>query len=347
MWKIKWVYVMSCVSFVVVLHILLLNMEAAEHTNLIQYKQSLSPFNHSMYHKTQKQLKSCGGNDTYGYTDFAFVSMITSEGTEGMNDLLRYVRSAAKLGTSIRHWTNLDIVMMVFGSSELPLKHQITLSEAGWIVCYMSTIENPSSGLTNRFLSTKLYSKLNVWSLIEYEAVVMVDSDMLCIRNPVSLFTDVYSNMKQLGYPLAAAEEVPKTATFRCNYVTDKYNAGVLVLMPNMLLLGLLKEAIHMLPHNYEQAEQGLLNMYFKDRVHPLQYRYNANIAAPMCDPVLWDSEQEHIVFVHYTIVKPWIYSEHYVIWIIQKLRWNSPGYVYMLWEQTPVSPAHESLSHI
>ena len=344
--RMQWSCVLLCVLFWVALHILIVTMDAVEYNNMKQYQLSVPVPNTSNYNMTLKKLQTCNV-DAYGYTDFAFVSMITSEGVEGLNDLSRYVKSAAKLGTSIKQWTNLDTVIMVVGSSPLSAQHHITLTQAGWIVCYVNSIENPNSGVENRFLHTKMYSKLNVWSLVEYKAVVMVDSDILCLRDPISLFTGVYTHMKQFGYHVAAAVDVPKVPTSRCNYETDKYNAGVLVLMPNMSLFVSMKDSIYTLHHNYEHAEQAFLNSYFKDQVYPLQYRYNANIAAPFCEPELWFSEQEHIVFVHYTILKPWIYSEQYVIWIIEKLKWNSPGYMYMLWEQARTSQVHGDLYNI
>lgn len=326
---------------------MIITMQAMQYNTMIQYKLSVPTLNHSMYHTNRKQLKACAVHETYGYTDFAFVSMITSEGNEGMIGMPLYVKSAAKLGASIKQWTNIDTVMMVFGSTMLSGEHHTILTQAGWIMCYMSSIENPSSGASSRFLSTKMYSKLNVWSLAEYEAVVMVDSDMLCVRDPVPLFTDVYQHMKQFGYQVAAAEDVPKTRTFKCNYEISKFNAGLLVLHPNVTLLMSLKDAIHTLPHQHEQAEQGFLNIYFKDNMYPLQYRYNANMAAPLCDSDLWNAEYEKIVFVHYTVIKPWMYSESYLLWTWLSLMWSSPEFMYMLWEQAPMSHAQEDLYNI
>ena len=337
--KTHLMYFLVCVSCFAVFNIIIWTFKSMDYTSAKHYKLSLPTPNKTFVKESKKQLQSCGVYETFGYTDFAFVSITTSEGKEGLSDLALYVKSAAKLAVSIKQWTNMDTVMMVFGITPLPLEHQTTLTLSGWILCYMNSIESPNSSYSNRFLSTKMYSKLNVWSLIEYEAVVMLDADMIVIRDPVPLLTEIYPAMKQFGYAIAAVEDVPKAPTTICNYTVSKYNAGVLVLKPDRLSLLSMKDAMHTLPHKAEYAEQAFLNVYFKNNVYPMQYRYNVNMAAPLCEPDLWNREYDNFTVIHYTVNKPWLYYESsYINWLMGSNAWKSPAYMYLLWEWTPMS---------
>ena len=342
--RIHFTCAIVCVLCVSVVNIILMSLQAMEHSATRQYQLSLPTPNRTLFHLAKKELKICGLYKTYGYTEFAYVSMISEEGSEAKNSLQLYMKSAAKLGVSIKQWTNLDMVMMVVGSNNLSQEYQNTLSQSGWILCYVKSIENPNSGANNRFLSAKMYSKLNAWSLIEYKAVAMLDIDMIFLRDPVLLFTDIYQLMSQSSYPVAAVEDVPKTPTPMCNYSASKYNAGMLLFEPNATVFSLMKDAIHTLPHPPEYAEQAFLNEYFKDQVYPVKYSYNVNLAGPLCEPDLWNREYENFTLIHYTVIKPWMHYESYMNWMLESNAWRNPVYFYLLWEWTPISSSHSFL---
>ena len=333
MWK-RWVVPLTLVSVIVTT---LLSIHISEYENACQYRLSLPTPQKSTYPSAQKRLQACKGS-VYGFTNFAFVSMITSSGRGAMEELPLYVMGAAKLGVSIKRWSNIDTVMMVVGGRVLP--QQNLLVSAGWIICYLDAIENPSSDVSNRFLSAKMYSKLHVWSLVEYEAVVMMDADTLVIRDPTPIFTHVYPSMKTSGALIAAdtnTRTAHKNMFGQCFDDQSTFNAGVFVLIPNATLFESLKEGIHILPHIYEWAEQSLLNVYFKDSVYAMPFAYNANLAAILCEPDLWGREYSQLTILHYTVIKPWGYTMNPSTLPENRPIWWRAGYLYALWDMMPI----------
>lgn len=103
------------------------------------------------------------------------------------------------------------------------------------------------------------FDKLNIFSLVEFEKIVYLDSDLLILENIDNLF----------NYPhLSCPRDLPFNMT--------KFNSGVMVLEPNIDDFKELKErAIEASKENRKISDQDIINEYFLDKITPLDYGYN------------------------------------------------------------------------
>lgn len=106
------------------------------------------------------------------------------------------------------------------------------------------------------------YTKLHIWSLVEFEKIVYVDADALVLENVDELF--------ERPCPAAAPDTFPP----------DKFNAGVMVIKPSMGVFRDMKSKIGKLT-SYDTGDTGFLNAYFDNWYtmpagHRLPFGYNA-----------------------------------------------------------------------
>ncbi|WKY14435.1 hypothetical protein Q1695_000184 [Nippostrongylus brasiliensis] len=149
------------------------------------------------------------------------------------------------------------------------------------------------------------YTKLRLWSLIEYDVVLYIDLDALPMRDLLPFFS--------CG---------SFCATFRHS---DKFNAGMLVLKPNLTVYEDLISQAPLLP-TYDGGDQGFLNSYF----HELKFTPTFDHNRP--DQQLYNSAQRRLssefnydigvyylnggrllvepAIIHYTMgpTKPWLW---------------------------------------
>ncbi|KAI6783204.1 uncharacterized protein J7T54_000706 [Emericellopsis cladophorae] len=121
-------------------------------------------------------------------------------------------------------------------------------------------IRNPDPGnlyLMNRADLHSAFTKINLWKLVQWEKIVYIDADVVAYRAPDELFT--------LGASFAAAPDIGWP---------DLFNSGVMVLCPDLgeyhALSAMASRSI-----SFDGADQGLLNMRFKDSWHRLSFAYN------------------------------------------------------------------------
>jgi glycogenin glucosyltransferase len=107
------------------------------------------------------------------------------------------------------------------------------------------------------------FTKLHIWSLVEYERVVYLDADMLVMEDIGDLFT---RDLGTLGF--AAAPDV---------FPPDKFNAGLLVLTPDIARFNQIILSLHTLP-SYDGGDTGLLNAIF-----PGWFQSSASNRLPFC----------------------------------------------------------------
>jgi glycogenin len=100
------------------------------------------------------------------------------------------------------------------------------------------------------------FTKIELWRQTQYRQIVYIDADVVAIRAPNELLT--------LDADFAAAPDIGWP---------DCFNSGVMVLRPNMgdyySLLALAQRGI-----SFDGADQGLLNMHFRDWER-LSFTYN------------------------------------------------------------------------
>lgn len=91
------------------------------------------------------------------------------------------------------------------------------------------------------------FTKIELWRQTQYRRIVYLDADMVCLRAPHELL--------RLNTAFAAAPDIGWP---------DCFNSGMMVLNPNMgdyyALLALAQRGI-----SFDGADQGLLNMHFRD----------------------------------------------------------------------------------
>lgn len=246
-------------------------------------------------------------------TRFAVVSLLTSDNTRF------YTLSAIKLAKSLRWWFSpeqMDLVLMVtdgFGiSTHIDSDFFFSVMElenAGWnVICKVPVLENQNEIVNNRFHRVKVYSKLNMWALTEYEATLFLDLDTLAVRSPIKLFTTHLPAMKQAGLTLGAVRDRPESWS-------HGFNAGVIMLTPvtgaNNFTFPVIVNSINSVSHDAHWAEQGLLNSLYKNNFYDLSFIYNANLASKMQELDLWNKHKDRAVILHYTVSKGWMSIRH------------------------------------
>jgi hypothetical protein len=244
-------------------------------------------------------------NRVHATTKYAIVSLLS------MDEQHFYTQSAIKLARSVRWWLSSEQVDLLMMATVMPLDIDAALQRAGWKICLVPVLEhahNTTLTTYNRFFEAKLYSKLNMWALSEYEGILYLDSDTLVIRDPSQLFTHHLPKMQMAGKTLGAVRDRPEI-------ISKYFNAGVLLLSQDAKSLnpfGRLTRGISQVPHDESQAEQGLLNVIYGKSYYHLPYIYNANLVSKMVEPDLWRRNENSISILHFTVSKGWASFRHF-----------------------------------
>ncbi|KAL8667314.1 MAG: hypothetical protein Q9202_000888 [Teloschistes flavicans] len=132
------------------------------------------------------------------------------------------------------------------------------------------------------------FTKIALWRQIHFRKIVYLDADTVALRAPDELFNQKsdFAAVPDIGWP-------------------DCFNSGVLVLSPNMgdyyALLALSQRGI-----SFDGADQGLLNMHFRDW-HRLSFTYNCTPSGNYQYVPAYRHFQSSISMVHYIGTdKPW-----------------------------------------
>jgi len=271
--------------------------------------------NHGDSPRTQLSLcPTAGANSKFA------VATYLSSSTRVQKSLKWYILSACKLGKSIGHYasSNLDLVLLLSEEPYAKVSNMDLniLEWSGWRICRVPFIESKTHQVSNRFYDAKMFSKLNVWKLVEYEAVAMVDSDVLAMQSPMPLFELVWPTMQGQGYSFGAGYDYPMAGTSRnlfqqmfgwCGPAWDKYNGGVFLLKPSHATFERLAYLMNEEgTYDPETSEQALLNYAFKNETYVLDFAYNANLVVKYCARDFYENEKAGIVFLHFTVAKPW-----------------------------------------
>ncbi|KAF5312565.1 hypothetical protein D9619_003165 [Psilocybe cf. subviscida] len=201
----------------------------------------------------------------------------------------------------------------------------ISVREVGWL--------HPRRGgqcVDVRFEET--WTKLRVFELEEYKRVVLLDSDMIILKN-----MDDLMNIDLLPDHIAAAHVCCCNPRGYAHYPADwipphcaytavanptspppastknsprpyfQLNSGTVVLNPSLTLAREIVEFLKTSPRisEWRFPDQDLLSDFFKGRWKPLPWYYNALRSLPIVHPNLWSTRQ--IRCLHYIYSdKPW-----------------------------------------
>src|SRR4051812_9391694 len=134
------------------------------------------------------------------------------------------------------------------------------------------------------------FTKITLWKQTQFRRIVYIDADMVALRAPDELF--------DLPQPFSAAPDIGWP---------DIFNTGLMVLRPNMgdyyALLAMAQRGI-----SFDGADQGLLNMHFKNTYHRLSFTYNVTPSAHYQYVPAYRHFMSGINLVHFIgSEKPWL----------------------------------------
>ncbi|CAM9982907.1 unnamed protein product [Ectocarpus fasciculatus] len=199
------------------------------------------------------------GEETPDERGVAFVTMVTSDdfviGAEVMLHSLR-----EHCGGSTRR--RALVVMVTSGVSQLKRQALKAVSDE---VIEVEPIAMPikrAAGHVPAWADVG-YTKLRVWGLIQFRRVVYIDADALVMGDLDELFD------REVDF--AAAPDV---------FPPDKFNAGVMVVVPSLIVLEDMMSKVEELS-SYDGGDTGFLNAYFADwfsrpAAARLPFAYNA-----------------------------------------------------------------------
>eukprot|EP00983_Pelagomonas_calceolata_P031205 979750-Pelagomonas_calceolata.AAC.2 len=133
------------------------------------------------------------------------------------------------------------------------------------------------------------FNKLHSWNLTAFDKVIMLDADMLVLKNIEHVFRKP---------PISAVEDPG---------APEKFNSGFLVLSPDRALF---EEMLFYLPvlRSYNSGDQGYLNRFFSWKnhsFHRLPFLYN--VFPRLRKHESWTDFKDNIFILHFTAqVKPW-----------------------------------------
>ncbi|GLI78114.1 glycogenin glucosyltransferase [Penicillium ochrochloron] len=132
------------------------------------------------------------------------------------------------------------------------------------------------------------FTKIELWRLTQFTKIVYIDCDVVAVRAPDELL--------KLEVDFAAAPDVGWP---------DCFNSGLMVLRPNLQDYYALK-ALAERGISFDGADQGLLNMHFRDW-HRLSFTYNCTPSANYQYIPAYKHFQGSISLVHFIgAQKPW-----------------------------------------
>lgn len=133
------------------------------------------------------------------------------------------------------------------------------------------------------------FTKINLWKQTQFRKIVYLDADVVAYRAVDELF--------DLPQPFSAAPDVGWP---------DLFNSGVMVLTPNVgdyyAMAAMAERGI-----SFDGADQGLLNMHFKNNYNRLSFAYNVTPSAHYSYVPAYRHFQSSINIVHFIgSEKPW-----------------------------------------
>ncbi|KAI1336142.1 glycosyltransferase family 8 protein [Xylariaceae sp. FL0016] len=153
-------------------------------------------------------------------------------------------------------------------------------------------IKNPQPGnlqLMNRNDLHSAFTKINLWKQTQFRKIVYIDADVVAYRAPDELFEipHAFSAAPDIGWP-------------------DLFNTGVMVLTPSMgdyyAMMAMAERSI-----SFDGADQGLINMHFKNSYNRISFTYNVTPSAHYQYVPAYRHFQSGINMVHFIGPdKPW-----------------------------------------
>ncbi|KAI0598146.1 nucleotide-diphospho-sugar transferase [Biscogniauxia sp. FL1348] len=138
------------------------------------------------------------------------------------------------------------------------------------------------------------FTKIHLWNLTQWRRIVYIDSDVVAYRAPDELF--------DLPHAFAAAPDIGWP---------DLFNTGVMALTPNVgdyyALCAMAERNI-----SFDGADQGLLNIHFRNNWHRISFAYNVTPSGHYQYVPAYRHFQSSINMVHFIgSDKPWFQGRY------------------------------------
>ena len=247
-----------------------------------------------------------------------------------LTDDAHYLLSALKLGHSLRAHTTesrFDMVVMELATKPLGRAAWVCLREVGWKRCVVDRIVPLDEAATQsehpRFLDQ--FTKLHLWGMTMYDTLLYLDSDTLTLRSIDHL---LHRNLGNKSIAVAAQ-------TWRG--MLQGFNMGVFVIQPDIQeyerLLDLQQDpSVEFEAH---WAEQGFLNVVYRDKWDDLGFTNNAFAWTSWQSHAYWMQQFPQINIIHYTAMKPWtcVPDSFFETWMSRPADYTP---LCLLWHDTP-----------
>ncbi len=230
-------------------------------------------------------------NEDFQYTHETSVWTVLDDDPE-------YIKGALKFGHALKknvQKTDVDFVVLTVKDKPYNEEAMKNLIDMGFVNCEVEPIE--PSHLEGKSDLDK-FGVLHLFAMEIYKTVLFLDSDTF-VQGPI----DDLLQMDLKGKPIGVTRDI------RMQVWVDSFNSGVMLLHPSLqtydrLVVLLMQNAFNF---NYNMADQGFLNVAFKDQWHEIGFLNNANLALYKFQKEFWDQYKvEDIRIIHYTMQKPW-----------------------------------------
>lgn len=139
------------------------------------------------------------------------------------------------------------------------------------------------------------WTKIQLWSLLEYEKVLYVDLDVIFVRNTDCVFVDYNVTNYRGTYDWGRYTRLD----------SQKMNGGVFLLRPSLLIRSVLLSVYNNVrAYRHQEAEQGLFNYVFGGKEPCLPFQFNVQKTVSDHIPAIW--RLDSIFILHFTGEKPW-----------------------------------------
>ncbi|KAH9893708.1 nucleotide-diphospho-sugar transferase [Xylariomycetidae sp. FL2044] len=268
-----------------------------------------------------------------------------------------------------KHRSKYQLKVMVTREVEADQEYMDAFAAAGIPTIVVDKIEPaPRDGKVNK----GTWEKLAPWRFVEYERVVLLDSDQVILKNiddmmdieiPDGWIASTHActcNPRKLKH--YSKDWVPENCAFTAaNQQTGEpapitpaspnnhhlLNSGTVILRPSMAQYDALMHAMDTHPDVPTMLffDQDLLAIVYRDRWRPISYAYNALKTLRGCHPSLWRDDDVRIL--HYILNKPWKsrqYDRDDIVESTHGIWWDHFAGVEREWTAEGVSPRKREL---
>ena len=217
-----------------------------------------------------------------------------------------YVSQAVVLGKSLLVYSHLpctvEKIAFVPPHSDLTREDHYRLSEVGWNVRRIPAISFPSRVNRHTVKHERyipLLTKLSIFNMTAYDAILYLDSDTVVLGNIHELFTKDLPGMRARGMHLGWARDQGG------EFMARTFNAGVMLVIPSTPLYNRLLQFLRFGRFDTNMVEQGLLNSFFGTTQYDIHQKFNMLSPTPMQNATLYQGIKDDIRIFHSTYFKP------------------------------------------